>query len=98
MPGLPSGSASRGTPQVAGVRAGATCVDCHMPKRRTQDAVHVVMTDHYIQRRPVRPDLLAARAESDSLGQGDYRGEVEVAYTGSRGKHLPNTLNLNQLG
>ena len=35
------------------------CLDCHMPKRRTDDAVHVIMTDHYIQRcRPAR-DLLA---------------------------------------
>ena len=78
--GCHQGAHRGGTPQVAGVRAGATCVDCHMPKRRTQDAVHVVMTDHYIQRRPVRPDLLAARAESDSLGQGDYRGEVVPYY------------------
>ena len=38
---------------------GETCLSCHMPKRRTEDAVHVVMTDHFIQRvRPTR-DLLA---------------------------------------
>jgi FimV-like protein len=30
------------------------CIGCHMPKRRTQDAIHVVMTDHLIQR--IRPD------------------------------------------
>ncbi len=28
------------------------CVTCHMPQRRTQDVVHVVMTDHLIQKRP----------------------------------------------
>jgi predicted CXXCH cytochrome family protein len=28
------------------------CVRCHMPSRRAQDVVHVVMTDHRIQRRP----------------------------------------------
>ncbi len=28
------------------------CVACHMPKRRTQDVIHVVMTDHRIQRTP----------------------------------------------
>jgi predicted CXXCH cytochrome family protein len=28
------------------------CVRCHMPSRRAQDVVHVVMTDHKIQRRP----------------------------------------------
>ena len=39
------------------------CLDCHMPKRRTDDVVHVVMTDHYIQRRPSTKDLLAPREE-----------------------------------
>jgi len=28
------------------------CAGCHMPKRRAQDAIHVTMTDHWIQRRP----------------------------------------------
>ncbi|MCH8821977.1 MAG: tetratricopeptide repeat protein [Planctomycetes bacterium] len=28
------------------------CVACHMPQRRTQDVIHVVMTDHLIQRNP----------------------------------------------
>ena len=28
------------------------CVGCHMPKRRAEDVVHAVMTDHLIQRRP----------------------------------------------
>jgi tetratricopeptide (TPR) repeat protein len=39
------------------------CTGCHMPKRRTQDAIHVVMTDHYIQRRKPAGDLLAALRE-----------------------------------
>ena len=69
-----------GAPQVPGVSTGATCIDCHMPKRRAEDAVHVVMTDHYIQRRPVRPGLLAARTEADSLQHGEYRGEVVLYY------------------
>jgi Flp pilus assembly protein TadD len=43
----------------------ADCVSCHMPKRRTQDVVHVVMTDHLIQRRPGGPELLAPLAESE---------------------------------
>jgi tetratricopeptide (TPR) repeat protein len=69
-----------GTPNVAGLRASATCIDCHMPKRRAEDAVHVVMTDHYIQRqRPLR-DLLAVRTEADSVKLGDYRGEVVLYY------------------
>jgi predicted CXXCH cytochrome family protein len=69
-----------GVPQVRGAPAGATCIDCHMPKRRTEDAVHVVMTDHYIQRRPLRPDLLAQRTEADTVKHGDYRGEVVLYY------------------
>jgi tetratricopeptide (TPR) repeat protein len=43
------------------------CVSCHMPKRRTQDVVHVVMTDHLIQRRPGGPELLAPLVESDPI-------------------------------
>jgi tetratricopeptide (TPR) repeat protein len=60
----------------AGIGGGADCVSCHMPRRRTQDAVHVVMTDHYIQRRPAR-ELPAAPAESV---QADYRGQVVPYY------------------
>jgi predicted CXXCH cytochrome family protein len=41
----------------------STCLDCHMPKRRTDDAVHVVMTDHYIQRNKPDRDLLATQPE-----------------------------------
>lgn len=41
------------------------CVTCHMPRRRTQDIVRVVMTDHRIQRRPPPGDLLAPLAERD---------------------------------
>lgn len=29
----------------------ADCASCHMPRRRTQDAVHVTMTDHRISKR-----------------------------------------------
>ena len=55
------------------------CAECHMPKRRTDDVVHVVVTDHYIQRnRPAR-DLLAPlreRAEEESI----YKGPVALYY------------------
>ena len=34
-----------------------------MPKRRTDDVVHVTMTDHLIQRRPPAGDLLADKTE-----------------------------------
>src|ERR1700733_9851671 len=46
--------------------AGADCIACHMPKRRTDDVVHVVMTDHFIkriQRRQPAGDPLAPKAE-----------------------------------
>ncbi len=47
------------------------CVGCHMPKRRTEDAVHVVMTDHFIQRRA--RDRVEEFAEKK---HPEYRGEV----------------------
>ncbi len=42
------------------------CIACHMPKRRTDDVVHVVMTDHYIQRFKPDGDLLAPLSETPS--------------------------------
>ena len=48
----------------------ADCAGCHMPKRRTQDVVHVVMTDHKIQRAPGGPELLAPLAESEPVLTG----------------------------
>jgi tetratricopeptide (TPR) repeat protein len=56
----------------------ANCVECHMPKRRTEDAVHVVMTDHYIQRRKSSRDLLAPLREAED--KRAYRGEVALYY------------------
>jgi tetratricopeptide (TPR) repeat protein len=54
--------------------AGNDCVSCHMPKRRTEDVVHAVMTDHLIQRRPPpAKELLAARQELADA----YRGPVK---------------------
>lgn len=56
--------------------SGDGCVSCHMPRRRTEDVVHVVMTDHLIQRRPPpAAQLLAPRDEIDSAAHA-YRGEV----------------------
>jgi tetratricopeptide (TPR) repeat protein len=60
----------------AGTAATATdCVSCHMPKRRVDDAPHVIMTDHRIQRR-APANALAEFAERPAE---EYRGEV-VAY------------------
>jgi predicted CXXCH cytochrome family protein len=57
---------------------GADCVSCHMPKRRTDDVVHVVMTDHLIQRKKPAGDLLAPKAEVLEVPR--YSGEVIPYY------------------
>jgi predicted CXXCH cytochrome family protein len=57
----------------------ADCLGCHMPKRRTEDVVHVVMTDHYIQRNKPSRDLLAPIAQSSET-DNDYMGEVLLYY------------------
>ena len=41
------------------------CVACHMPKRRSQDAIQVVMTDHLIRRDPPDEDWTAPLPERD---------------------------------
>jgi predicted CXXCH cytochrome family protein len=56
--------------------ASGDCVGCHMPKRRTDDAVHVVMTDHYIQRKKPTRNLLAKFEEQSET----YSGEVAPYY------------------
>ncbi len=58
--------------------AAVDCVGCHMPKRRTQDVVHAVMTDHYIQRKKPAGDLLAEIPESAGP-KAFYHGE-ELPY------------------
>ena len=58
----------------------ADCTGCHMPKRRTDDAVHVVMTDHYIQRRKPARDLLAPVIERQETEDNGYRGKVVLYY------------------
>jgi len=50
-------------PSLKGVDPG-DCVACHLSRRRTEDVVQVVMTDHLIRRRPGGPELLAPRQES----------------------------------
>ncbi|MBM3813318.1 MAG: tetratricopeptide repeat protein [Acidimicrobiia bacterium] len=52
------------------------CTSCHMPKRRTEDVIHVAVTDHNMQRRMPAGDLLAERAERRDA----YRGEVVLYY------------------
>ena len=53
--------------------ASNNCISCHMPKRRTEDVVRVVMTDHYIRSyKPLR-DLLASLEET-----ADVKTEMKV--------------------
>ncbi len=62
------------------------CASCHMPKRRTEDVVHVAVTDHKIQRRPPAQPL-AARAERHDIEGVSYQGEVALYYP----KSLPDS-------
>jgi predicted CXXCH cytochrome family protein len=52
------------------------CVGCHMQKRRTEDAVHVVMTDHRIHKLPLRGNPLAPMAER----RDRFSGPVKLLY------------------
>ena len=61
-------------------KSGEGCVGCHMPKRRTDDVVHVVMTDHFIQRLKPAENLVAAKAEKPESAATAYRGEVVPYY------------------
>jgi predicted CXXCH cytochrome family protein len=70
------------------------CLDCHMPKRQTEDAVHVVMTDHYIQRRRPARDLLALRAEQHASEDNSWLGEVVLLYPPRLSQTPQNQLDL----
>jgi len=72
-----------------------SCVGCHMPKRRTDDVVHAVMTDHFIQRRKPTRDLLAPLRDVDFEGKHSYRGEVRLYYPPQLPQTPENTLYLD---
>ena len=63
-------------PIAASHPAGEDCIACHMPKRRAEDAVHVVMTDHRIVRTLPGRDLLAPLDELAMAKRAAYTGEV----------------------
>jgi predicted CXXCH cytochrome family protein len=56
------------------------CIGCHMPRRRTDDGVHVVMTDHLIRARQPAGDPLADKPELQESATPPYRGEVVPYY------------------
>ena len=73
-----------GVAALAGHPQGEDCASCHMPKRRTDDVVQAVMTDHRIQRRPPPGDLLAPKREKPPAELA-YRGPVAAYYPESAG-------------
>jgi tetratricopeptide (TPR) repeat protein len=56
------------------------CAGCHMPLRRPGEVVHIVKTDHYIQRVKPATDLLAEIPERHETQTNSYRGKVQLYY------------------
>jgi tetratricopeptide (TPR) repeat protein len=56
-------SCHEGVRHTVALAAGTNCISCHMPKRRAEDVVHVVMTDHYIRSNQPKRNLLAPLPE-----------------------------------
>lgn len=56
------------------------CAACHMPQARARDAVHVLVTDHKIQR-PLR-DAAAQELsiEEDHRGPAEYAGDLRLLF------------------
>ncbi len=78
----------------AGHPAKKECASCHMPKRRTEDVIHVAVTDHRIQRPVAGAKWLAAREEvHQQMGSTSYQGEVALyeptTLTGAAGELYP---------
>lgn len=71
---------SLGLPGDADHDPASDCLKCHMPQRRTDDVVHVVMTDHFIRRHQPEQDLLAPRPEIVESPNTGYQGEVALYY------------------
>ncbi len=78
----------------AGHPAKKDCAGCHMPKRRTEDVIHVAVTDHRIQRPVAGAKWLSARGEAhQQMGSTSYQGEVVLyepkTLTGAAGDLYP---------
>ncbi|BDX07599.1 cytochrome c3 family protein [Planctobacterium marinum] len=67
--------------------ANKSCVNCHMPQRRAQDVIHVVMTDHRIGIYPdserltepytkLPPDLIGLELHDLQLELGETEGDI----------------------
>lgn len=66
--------------------ASADCVSCHMQKRRTEDVVHVVMTDHRIALPGDTAKLVAPRAEKEDPEIDDVELFDPAAPKGAEGE------------
>ncbi len=73
--------------------AGPDCVGCHMPKRRTDDAIHIAMTDHSIPRL-APPNPLAMKAEYYESMENSYKGEVVPYYPAKPAPTAENQLDI----
>ncbi len=77
------------------------CTSCHMQKRRTQDVVNVVMTDHFIRRNPGGAELLAMREEREpSITRIESNDELysTIAYVrATNGANAASVRKLEQL-
>ncbi len=69
------------------------CASCHMPKRRPSDAVHTLITDHFIQKRPTA-DPPGTFVEKRDGNTPPYRGEVSLYYPAKLEKTPENELYL----
>ena len=52
------------------------CMSCHMPQRRTDDIVRVVMTDHYIQRFAPEDALAPIEEKDNRCYSGDLAARI----------------------
>jgi tetratricopeptide (TPR) repeat protein len=72
-----------------------------MPKRRPQDVVHTVMTDHWIRRNPGGPELLAARDEREpaiiSVTSSDELYDMVALVRATGGANAASVRRLEQL-
>lgn len=73
-------------------KSGAGCIGCHMPKRRTDDVVHVAMTDHLIQRIKPPGNLLAEKSEKPESAETAYRGGVIAYYPANLPANSENSI------
>jgi len=74
-----------------GHTAQGNCVGCHMPRQRTDDVIHVAMTDHFIRNFPVHT-LMAETPERHETEATAYRGEVVPYYPQPLPKTAENEL------